>query len=94
MSTGIGWRRHAACAAQSDVAFFGPENETATDRAKREAKAKAICFGCPVRRPCGEFAITKPEKHGVWGGFGEQERARIRRKYLRELRSQQLRSAA
>lgn len=59
----------------------------------REANAKAICAGCPVRRPCGQFAVVNGIKWGTWGGFSEAERARIRRNYLRHLRGYERKAA-
>lgn len=42
--------------------------------------AKALCHACPVTAECLEHALTFPEHHGVWGGLGEAERARLRRR--------------
>lgn len=80
------WKLRGACAGADLSLFFGPDVEHPQDRADREAKAIAICAGCPVRRPCGEYAVTRPEPYGTWGGFGEVERALIRRRWLRRER--------
>ena len=32
------------------------------------ARAKAVCRGCPVARPCLEGALRRGEPWGVWGG--------------------------
>lgn len=39
-----------------------------------ESYAKAVCSVCPVRVPCLLEGIGQP---GIWGGFNEQERARM-----------------
>ena len=39
-----------------------------------DARAKQICAGCPVRLDCLQYALAKPEDHGVWGGLNEMER--------------------
>ena len=46
------------------------------DREKREAKAKAVCSGCPVKFECLEEANEISEPFGVWGGLNEVERKR------------------
>ena len=46
------------------------------DREKREAKAKAVCSGCPVKMECLEEANEISEPFGVWGGLNEVERKR------------------
>jgi len=78
------WPRRAACRFAGDREwFFGAQDETAEAREAREAAAKAICVLCPVRRECLTLAVITPIQWGVWGGTGEQERAQIRRNYLR-----------
>ncbi|HEV2069980.1 MAG TPA: WhiB family transcriptional regulator [Acidimicrobiales bacterium] len=32
------------------------------------ARAKHLCSGCPVRRPCLQGAMERQEPCGVWGG--------------------------
>lgn len=34
----------------------------------------AICNTCPVKVRCGEYAMTRREPHGTWGGITEWER--------------------
>lgn len=41
--------------------------------------AKELCRGCVVREECLDFALTRPEKYGVWGGTTEPERRVLRR---------------
>ena len=57
--------------------FFPPATfEKKEDREKREAKAKAVCSGCPVKIECLEEANEISEPFGVWGGLNEVERKR------------------
>jgi len=63
--------------------FFGPEGERKQQREQREHAAKAICARCPARVECLEYALTTPEKYGVWGGMGEDERVTERRRRMR-----------
>jgi hypothetical protein len=57
------------------VLFFGPDGERQPERDVRERKAKAICAQCPVRTECLDYALSRPEKYGTWGGLNEDERA-------------------
>jgi WhiB family redox-sensing transcriptional regulator len=65
------WQYNALCRQHSSNLFFPPATfEKKEDREKREAKAKAVCNGCPVKVNCLEEAI------GIWGGLNEVERKR------------------
>ena len=59
--------------------FFGPDAEFVTARKQREAEAKAICAGCPVRDACLAYALDTGEAYGVWGGLSEDERRALLR---------------
>ncbi|NKS78784.1 hypothetical protein GS539_24925 [Rhodococcus hoagii] len=39
----------------------------------------SICMTCPVRTPCRDHALRKPERFGIWGGTTPTERSRMRR---------------
>lgn len=78
------WQDSARCRGEDLVLFFGPDGERQPDREIRERKAKQICFACDVRTECLDYAISRPEKHGTWGGFGEEERASERRRRMRK----------
>jgi WhiB family redox-sensing transcriptional regulator len=69
------WWRNAACRGTDTSLFYHPEDERGIFRRRREREAKAICAGCPVRQPCLEWALTRPETHGIWGGLTAEERA-------------------
>jgi len=64
--------------------FFAPDGEGPAAREVREAQAKEICSWCPVRAECAEYAITRKEQAGVWGGLGEDELAAERRRRARK----------
>jgi WhiB family redox-sensing transcriptional regulator len=69
------WQDDAACRGPLAEVFYPPsDHERRTERAAREARAKAICASCPVRRDCLDHALTAGEWHGVWGGLNEAER--------------------
>ncbi|WP_017596413.1 WhiB family transcriptional regulator [Nocardiopsis potens] len=77
------WQEHAACKDEPITLFFGPPGERRVEREVRERKAKEVCAQCPVRTDCLDYAIARPEKYGTWGGLGEDERAKERRRRMR-----------
>lgn len=67
------WMPVGACRGQSEL-FFAPFAERPEARARREAKARAICNTCEVMSPCRNYARDNREL-GFWGGESEAERA-------------------
>lgn len=56
---------------ESDLFFPGRGDDVSA--------AKTVCRGCVVRQECLDYALTPPyEFHGVWGGYSERERRRMR----------------
>lgn len=72
------------CLGETDL-FFGPEEDGREEegRADREDLCKQICWECPIRLKCLEWALVHKERYGVWGGQGEGERKRFTQ-HLRE----------
>lgn len=71
------WRDEGACRESDPEVFFA---SPLTTEGKADVRhAKAICFGCPSRLACGEWALATREPWGVWGGMTEGERKRILR---------------
>jgi WhiB family redox-sensing transcriptional regulator len=77
------WQDSAACRFTGWVKFYGPDGERAAEREIREREAKEVCATCPVLAECREYALSRPEKHGWWGGLSEDERASEYRKQQR-----------
>lgn len=72
------WHRLAACRDAGDRLFFGDDpDERPTLRLSDLAKARAICAQCPVARTCLHWALTKPERFGIWGGTSGRQRDRM-----------------
>jgi WhiB family redox-sensing transcriptional regulator len=72
------WQVKAACRGPQAAVFFPPPHfERKDEKLEREARAKAICRTCPVRRPCLDYAIRIREPHGIWGGLSESERKHL-----------------
>jgi WhiB family redox-sensing transcriptional regulator len=62
------WMLRGACTREDPEVFF-------SDDIADEVQATAICAGCPVMDRCLEWALTRPEPHGTWGGLTSAERA-------------------
>ncbi|MEK7603432.1 MAG: WhiB family transcriptional regulator [Patescibacteria group bacterium] len=65
------WMVGAVCDGLDQDLFF-PE------RGASNKEAKSICRGCEVRFECLNFAIENHIIFGIWGGYSESERSRIR----------------
>ena len=68
------WREQAECKDDPipDLWFVPPGDRHGI------AAAKAICRRCPVAAECLAEAMADPSIVGVWGGTGENERAKLR----------------
>jgi WhiB family transcriptional regulator, redox-sensing transcriptional regulator len=66
------WQDFALCAETDPDAFF-PEKGGSTREAKR------TCRSCEVRAECLEYALETDQRFGIWGGFSERERRRLKR---------------
>lgn len=71
------WWKRAVCTSDEECAelFY-------SEAAGSAARAKRICFSCPARGACLEYAQENGEHFGIWGGLTGQER-RARRRYER-----------
>jgi WhiB family redox-sensing transcriptional regulator len=64
------WREKAECSK--------PENRKLTenffsDSLDEKHEAKNLCFSCPVRKDCINYALESKEIWGIWGGKDENE---------------------
>ena len=78
------WRQMSACRDSEPSLFFpvgttGPALENIAD-------AKAICAQCSVQEDCLQYALESNQEAGVWGGYAEDERRRLRKRWLAERR--------
>ncbi|AWZ07601.1 MULTISPECIES: WhiB family transcriptional regulator [unclassified Streptomyces] len=73
------WQTYAACRELGSSRFFHPAGERGEEREERDAAAKRVCGGCPVREACLEHALRTREPFGVWGGKTEEERKALAR---------------
>lgn len=68
------WQMRGSCRDMDSELFFHPERERGPSRSMREARAKRVCRGCPVRAQCLDHALAVREPYGVWGGLSTAER--------------------
>lgn len=82
------WRQLAACR-DSDATLFFPVGSTgpAVDQI---VAAKEICAMCTVQEECLQYALESNQEAGVWGGYAEDERRRLRKRWLAERRRRAL----
>lgn len=65
------WRPRGNCATLDDPDIMYPfPSDTAA-----EMRAVKVCVGCPVIDQCATWALKHAERHGIWGGMTERERA-------------------
>lgn len=84
ITTVTDWRDVASCR-DSDPELFFPVGTTgpAVDQIER---AKAICATCSVQEACLQYALESNQEAGVWGGYQEDDRRRLRKRWLAERR--------
>lgn len=71
------WQQYAACADDDADLFFAADEERGESRRRRSEAALAVCRRCHVRKECLEYALATDQRHGVWGGTDELERAAL-----------------
>lgn len=66
------WSKQAACQ-DADPDLFHTEVSGSTSLTQAKA-AKQICFACPVRAECLDFAYRSKDTHAILGGTTPAER--------------------
>jgi len=80
------WRELSTCR-DSDPELFFPIGSTGSAVGQIE-KALAICSACSVQEACLQYALETNQEAGVWGGYAEDDRRRLRKRWLAERRRQ------
>jgi WhiB family redox-sensing transcriptional regulator len=80
------WRELSDCR-DSDPDLFFPIGTTglATDKIRQSV---AICSACAMQEECLQYALETNQEAGVWGGYAEDDRRRLRKRWLAERRRQ------
>ena len=84
------WRELSACR-DSDPNLFFPTGSTGPAGDQIEL-ATAICAQCSVQEECLQYALETNQEAGVWGGYAEDDRRRLRKRWLAERRRQRMAS--
>jgi WhiB family redox-sensing transcriptional regulator len=79
------WQLKGLCRGMDSAFFFHPDGERGPARARREARAKAVCERCPVLTSCRKHALAVQEPYGIWGGMSESERDAVVKSRKRQL---------
>jgi WhiB family redox-sensing transcriptional regulator len=70
------WASDALCREHPEVDYFARDAES-------QARAKAVCACCLVRRECLDYALDQRIEEGVWGGTSAPQRRYARQMGLR-----------
>lgn len=73
------FRALAACQGMDPELFFPVGTPGAPLYDAQLERAREVCFRCPVREACAQFALDGGIEHGVFGGADEHEREALRR---------------
>ena len=73
-SVEVDWKQ-ALCAQKVKAGEVDKNTWHCPGDTKPSAQAADICFECPIRLQCLEFACASGERYGVWGGIPENIRS-------------------
>ena len=78
------WMENAPCR-DTDPEMFFPVGTTGASL-EQINRAVAICSVCLAADECLNFALHTNQEFGVWGGYAEDDRRRLRKRWLAERR--------
>jgi WhiB family redox-sensing transcriptional regulator len=84
----MSWYSRARCREDSGRLFYpleGARKDQSGNRS-RIRHAKELCACCPVRQDCLDYALSRPEVFGIWGGYDVAERKQLREDLSRQER--------
>ncbi len=75
------WMTRGACCGMADLFDAAADGRSGPGDTDAQAAAIEVCFGCPVREDCLEFALDTDGAlpFGIYGGLKPGERANCRR---------------
>lgn len=73
------WHSRAICrrCPDADHVFFSDDDTRKGMNQQTITEARSYCKVCPVARQCLTWALTTPERAGVWGGTTWYQRQRL-----------------
>ena len=66
----LDWQKDASCAIPSNKKY---RDWFFTDDIAKKHEVKNLCFSCPVRSSCTQWALEHRQIWGIWGGLDEFE---------------------
>ncbi|MBP2370290.1 WhiB family transcriptional regulator [Pseudonocardia parietis] len=69
------WLTRGACRGEDPDLHFPVKD---TNYAANVAKAKALCWNCPVLQDCFRYAMAAQEELGIWAGTTNADRIKMR----------------
>lgn len=82
------WMDNAACNGTPITMWFPEYGSNGDSR-----NAKDVCYECPVRQQCLEWAFATGSVDGIFGGYDARERKKLRRNAQRRQANQRVASA-
>ena len=73
------WRDSARCVG-ADLNLFFPISTVGAAAQVQVDEAKAVCAQCPVQRDCLAWALVVGPEFGIFGGYTDAERRRLRQR--------------
>lgn len=67
------WKGQGACRDRNDDTFYPDQGATLP------LITRQLCGACPVKVTCLEYALTRNERFGIWGGVSSKRRRELRR---------------
>ncbi|HTF54142.1 MAG TPA: WhiB family transcriptional regulator [Pseudonocardia sp.] len=74
--------RHSAACRDADPELFFPIGDGGPT-AKQTDEALFVCYRCPVRAACLDWALCTGQSEGIWGGHTPAERRALHRGRVR-----------
>jgi WhiB family redox-sensing transcriptional regulator len=65
------WTEAACIGHDPELWFYGDEDWNAYD------EAFSVCEECPIWRECLDYAVSRGERWGMWGGYPPRDRFRL-----------------
>jgi WhiB family redox-sensing transcriptional regulator len=69
------WQDEGLCKETDPEVFYPEKGGSVRD-------GKLVCFACPVRAQCLQYALELDEKFGIWGGLSARERRPLKPGYV------------
>lgn len=78
-----GWETRGRCVGMP-TGWFYPNRGESLDEIRQ------VCQSCPVQAECLTTALTRPDRHGMWGGASERQRRDLRRHLRKQQQHEEL----